>query len=120
VERLNREIKRRTRVVGTFPDGESALMLVAARLRYVAGTTWGLRRYLNMTLLRPESREPGEEVACRRATAARPLPVAGPQSPAGCSRSCLEEMCETNWTVPTGTGSRCAALAPTGLTSLPP
>ncbi len=63
LERLNREIKRRTRVVGTFPDGESALMLVAARLRYVAGTTWGLRRYLNMALLRAESREPGEEVA---------------------------------------------------------
>ncbi len=52
LERLNLEIKRRTRVVGTFPDGESALMLVAARLRYVAGTNWGTRRYLNMALLR--------------------------------------------------------------------
>jgi len=31
LERLNLEIRRRTRVVGTFPDGESALMLVAAR-----------------------------------------------------------------------------------------
>lgn len=51
LERLNAEIKRRTRVVGTFPDGESALMLVAARLRYVAGTKWGTRRYLNMRLL---------------------------------------------------------------------
>jgi transposase-like protein len=38
LERLNREIRLRTRVVGTFPDGESALVLVAARLRYVAGT----------------------------------------------------------------------------------
>lgn len=37
IERLNREI-RRTRVVGTFPDGNSALMLVWARLRHVAGT----------------------------------------------------------------------------------
>ena len=37
IERLNREIRRRTRVVGTFPDGNSALMLVCARLRYVAG-----------------------------------------------------------------------------------
>lgn len=27
----NREIRRRTRVVGTFPDGNSALMLVTAR-----------------------------------------------------------------------------------------
>jgi putative transposase len=52
LERLNREIKRRTRVVGTFPDGESALMLVAARLRYVAGTKWGTRRYLSMDKLR--------------------------------------------------------------------
>ena len=52
LERLNLEIKRRTRVVGTFPDGESALMLVAARLRYVAGTKWGTRRYLSMDKLR--------------------------------------------------------------------
>lgn len=28
IERFNREIRRRTRVVGTFPDGKSALMLV--------------------------------------------------------------------------------------------
>jgi transposase-like protein len=52
LERLNLEIKRRTRVVGTFPDGESALMLVAARLRHVAGTKWGTRRYLSMDKLR--------------------------------------------------------------------
>jgi transposase-like protein len=52
LERLNLEIKRRTRVVGTFPGGESALMLVAARLRYVAGTKWGTRRYLSMDKLR--------------------------------------------------------------------
>lgn len=58
LERLNREIKRRTRVVGAFPDGESALVLVAARLRYVAGTRWGLRRYLNTDLLREEDRPP--------------------------------------------------------------
>lgn len=41
LERLNREIRRRTRVVGAFPDGHSALMLVAARLGHVAGTRWG-------------------------------------------------------------------------------
>jgi len=63
LERLNLEIKRRTRVVGTFPDGESALMLVAARLRHVAGTTWGLRRYLNMTLLRDGDRPPDPAAA---------------------------------------------------------
>lgn len=48
IERLNREIRRRTRVVGCFPDGNSALMLVCARLRHVAGTQWGSKRYMNM------------------------------------------------------------------------
>lgn len=48
LERLMREIRRRTKVVGAFPDGKSALMLAAARLRHVAGTKWGTRRYLNM------------------------------------------------------------------------
>ena len=51
IERLNREIRRRTRVVGAFPDGKSALMLVAARLKYVADSEWGSRRYLDVTLL---------------------------------------------------------------------
>lgn len=51
IERLNREIRRRTRVVGTFPDGKSALMLVTARLKYVAESEWGARRYLDVTLL---------------------------------------------------------------------
>ena len=51
IERLNREIGRRTRVIGTFPDGRSALMLVAARLKYVADSEWGSRRYLDVTLL---------------------------------------------------------------------
>lgn len=48
LERVNREIKRRTKVVGSFPDGESALMLVCARLRHVAGSDWGNKKYLNM------------------------------------------------------------------------
>ena len=48
IERLNREIRRRTRVVGTFPDGNSALMLVCARLRHVAGAQWGNKKYMNM------------------------------------------------------------------------
>jgi putative transposase len=54
LERIIREIRRRTRVVGAFPDGHSALMLVAARLRHIASTRWGKRRYLAMeTLLNP-------------------------------------------------------------------
>lgn len=48
MERVNREIKRRTRAIGAFPDGESALMLVCARLRHVASSDWGMKRYLNM------------------------------------------------------------------------
>ena len=48
IERLNREIRRRTRVVGAFPDGNSALMLVCARLRHVAATQWGSKKYMNM------------------------------------------------------------------------
>lgn len=51
IERLNREVRRRTRVVGTFPDGKSALMLVTARLKYAAESEWGSRRYLDVTLL---------------------------------------------------------------------
>jgi putative transposase len=51
LERILREIRRRTRVVGAFPDGESALILAAARLRHIAGTAWSTKRYLNMELL---------------------------------------------------------------------
>ena len=51
IERLNREIRRRTRAGGAFPDGRSALMLATARLKYVAESEWGSRRYLDMTLL---------------------------------------------------------------------
>ena len=48
MERLMREIRRRTRVVGSFPDGKSALMLVAARLRHIASCKWGTVRYMDM------------------------------------------------------------------------
>jgi len=55
LERIMKEIRRRTRVVGSFPDGQSALMLVAARLRHIAGTRWGECRYLDMTKLKSRS-----------------------------------------------------------------
>ena len=51
LERIMREIRRRTRVVGAFPDGQSCLNLAAARLRHIAGTKWSAKRYLDMTLL---------------------------------------------------------------------
>ena len=46
-----KEIRRRTRVVGAFPDGQSCLNLAAARLRYIAGTAWSAKCYMNMRLL---------------------------------------------------------------------
>lgn len=54
LERIIRGIRRRTRVVGAFPDGHAALMLVAPRLRHVASTKWETRRYTAMeSLLNP-------------------------------------------------------------------
>ena len=44
----NREIRRRTRAIGAFSDGNSALMLVCARLRHVAASEWGSKRYMDM------------------------------------------------------------------------
>jgi putative transposase len=61
LERIMREIRRRTRVVGAFPDGRSALMLVAARLRHIAGTRWGTKRYLDMDRLREQEQEEQEK-----------------------------------------------------------
>lgn len=51
IERINREIRRRTNAVGAFPDGNSALMLVCARLRFVSASEWGVKTYLNMERL---------------------------------------------------------------------
>jgi putative transposase len=57
MERLLKEARRRTKVVGAFPDGHSALMLVAARLRHVSATHWGTRKYMNMKLLEEMDKE---------------------------------------------------------------
>ena len=46
--RIMKEIRRRTRVVGAFPDGQSCLNLAAARLRYIAGPAWSAKCYMNM------------------------------------------------------------------------
>jgi transposase-like protein len=62
LERIMREIRRRTRVVGNFPDGDSALMLVAARLRHIAGSKWGTKKYLNVDLLREYDDQESKEV----------------------------------------------------------
>ncbi len=63
LERIMREIRRRTRVVGSFPDGQSALMLSAARLRHVAGTRWGTRRYLDMKRLDEQEQQQEEPMS---------------------------------------------------------
>jgi transposase-like protein len=63
LERIIREIRRRTRVVGAFPDGQSALMLCAARLRHIAGSKWGQKRYLNIDLLKDQELEQQIEAA---------------------------------------------------------
>ncbi len=60
LERIMREIRRRSRVVGCFPDGQSALMLAAGRLRYIAGSRWGTRQYMNMERLKELKQEQQE------------------------------------------------------------
>ena len=62
IERLNREIKRRTKAIGAFPDGQSALMLVCARLRHVASTQWGVKRYMNMDHLYEMDIQEGSDI----------------------------------------------------------
>lgn len=61
IERINREIRRRTNAVGCFPDGQSALMLVCARLRHVSASEWGVKTYLNMERLYELERERGTD-----------------------------------------------------------
>ncbi len=56
LERIMREIRRRTRVVGAFPDGQAALTLAAARVRHIAGTKGSSKRYMNMDLLKQRDR----------------------------------------------------------------
>jgi putative transposase len=63
LERIMKEIRRRTRVVGSFPDGNSALMLTAARLRHIAGTKWSTACYLNMKRLEEQRQQEGLEAA---------------------------------------------------------
>jgi hypothetical protein len=70
LERILREIQRRTRVVGAFPDGQSALNLAAARLRHIAGAAWSTKRYLNIELLKDQQMR-GAITAC----AAQPTEV---------------------------------------------
>ena len=49
LKRILREIRRGTRVVGAFPDCQSALNLAS-----IAGTAWSTKRYLNIELLKDQ------------------------------------------------------------------
>ncbi len=51
LERLFREVRRRTRVVGVFPDINSCLMLASARLRWTEEKRWNRKRYMDIDLL---------------------------------------------------------------------
>jgi len=51
MERLIKEIRRRTKMIGAFPDEESCLLLVTARAK-AQEQARSQRRYLNMDLLK--------------------------------------------------------------------
>jgi hypothetical protein len=46
LERIPHEIRQRSRVVGAFPNAQSALNLAAARLRHIVGPAWSTKRDL--------------------------------------------------------------------------
>ncbi len=68
LERVVREIRRRTRVVGSFPDGRSALMLAAGRLRYISGGRWRIpaqgTQHLDVIALGPPLRVCSPDEIC--------------------------------------------------------
>lgn len=59
LERLFREVKRRTKVVGVFPHEASALTLCSAVL-FRSTEDWALRRYMDMSPLEAMNTEPTE------------------------------------------------------------
>ena len=48
LNRIMREIRKRARAVDSFSDGQSAVFLVSARLRYIAATRWAKRYRMEM------------------------------------------------------------------------
>ena len=70
MERLIKEIRRRTKVVGAFSDEESCLLLVTARAK-AQEQAWSQRRYLNMDLLKELDLEAAKEELAIRLTPKR-------------------------------------------------
>jgi transposase-like protein len=62
VERLNQEMRRRTRVIRIFPDDASCLRLTAA-LAMEQSEEWAERRYLTMEVQKAPVRERVAEAA---------------------------------------------------------
>ena len=62
LKNIMKQIRRRTRIVGAFPDGNSAVMLAAARLRHISGTQWGIKQYMSMERLKELKREIATEM----------------------------------------------------------
>lgn len=63
LERIMKEIRRRTGAVGAFSDGKSCLDLAAARLGRIAGSQWATRKYMNMKPLHAEKQQTNGAVA---------------------------------------------------------
>lgn len=62
LERLFREVRRRSRVVGAFPDLTSCLMLAAARLKWTEERRWEKKRYMDIDLLLEDLVQKSKEV----------------------------------------------------------
>ena len=62
LEKLFREVRRRTRASGAFPDLTSCLMLARARLKCTGKRRWEKRRYMDIDLLLEELVQRSQEV----------------------------------------------------------
>ena len=63
LERVMKEIRRRTRAVGAFSDGKSCLDLAAARLGHIAGSQRATRKCMNIKPLHAEKRQTNGAIA---------------------------------------------------------